>query len=173
MVTSVNDPLQVLALRQGVEKLLLKQAIRLVEHTSQEGFYSRYFLVPDLRHLNRMGKKQRQRRKQQLPTPSSAATPPTPPSPPSQEIWEWLVHPEADLFHDLPTALSTLWHRDGERWEEWEREHHPGSLQEIAVMVLAYLAIDEGEIPLLEEKGVEPLPSPREGEPFFFEQLTM
>ncbi|MGH0144234.1 UNVERIFIED_CONTAM: hypothetical protein FKN15_048689 [Acipenser sinensis] len=121
--------------------------------------------LPAMKKGGENGKKQRQRRKQQLPTPSSAATPPTPPSPPSREIWEWLVHPEADLFHDLPTALSTLWHRDGERWEEWEREHHPGSLQEIAVMVQAYLAIDMGEIPLLEEKGVEPLPSPREGEP--------
>ncbi|MGH0115320.1 UNVERIFIED_CONTAM: hypothetical protein FKN15_006748 [Acipenser sinensis] len=49
---------------------------------------------------------------EQLQTPSSAATPPlptSPPSPPSQEIWDWLVHPEADLFHDLPIAINTLW----------------------------------------------------------------
>ncbi|MGH0137653.1 UNVERIFIED_CONTAM: hypothetical protein FKN15_063749 [Acipenser sinensis] len=36
-----------------------------------------------------------------------------PPSPPSQEIWDWLMHPEADLFHDLPIAINTLWRRDG------------------------------------------------------------
>ncbi|MGH0145339.1 UNVERIFIED_CONTAM: hypothetical protein FKN15_028559 [Acipenser sinensis] len=53
---------------------------------------------------------------EQLQTPSSAATPPlptSPPSPPSQEIWDWLMHPEADLFHDLPIAINTLWRQDG------------------------------------------------------------
>ncbi|MGH0142636.1 UNVERIFIED_CONTAM: hypothetical protein FKN15_022794 [Acipenser sinensis] len=52
---------------------------------------------------------------EQLQTSSSAATPPlptSPPSPPSQEIWDWLMHPEADLFHDLPIAINTLWGRD-------------------------------------------------------------
>ncbi|MGH0145931.1 UNVERIFIED_CONTAM: hypothetical protein FKN15_007113 [Acipenser sinensis] len=52
---------------------------------------------------------------EQLQTPFSAATPPLPTSPPSQEIWDWLMHPEADLFHDLPIAINTLWRRDGGR----------------------------------------------------------
>ncbi|MGH0119124.1 UNVERIFIED_CONTAM: hypothetical protein FKN15_052953 [Acipenser sinensis] len=55
---------------------------------------------------------------EQLQTSSSAATPPlptSPPSPPSQEIWDWLMHPEADLFHDLPIVINTLWRRDGGR----------------------------------------------------------
>ncbi|MGH0139382.1 UNVERIFIED_CONTAM: hypothetical protein FKN15_069399 [Acipenser sinensis] len=53
---------------------------------------------------------------EQLQTSSSAATPPlptSPPSPPSQEIWDWLMHPEADLFHDLLIVINTLWRRDG------------------------------------------------------------
>ncbi|XP_041130050.1 von Willebrand factor A domain-containing protein 5B1-like [Polyodon spathula] len=43
---------------------------------------------------------------EQPPTPSSAATPPALPSPPSREIWEWLVHPEADLFHYVPVTIN-------------------------------------------------------------------
>ncbi|MGH0161364.1 UNVERIFIED_CONTAM: hypothetical protein FKN15_041081 [Acipenser sinensis] len=80
---------------------------------------------------------------EQLQTPSSAATPPlptSPPSPPSQEIWDWLMHPEADLFHDLPIAINTLWRRDGGRWEKWEAQHHPASFAELALMVVNYLA---------------------------------
>ncbi|MGH0172097.1 UNVERIFIED_CONTAM: hypothetical protein FKN15_062536 [Acipenser sinensis] len=53
---------------------------------------------------------------EQLQTLSLAATPslPTsPPSPPSQEIWDWLMQPEADLFHDLPIVINTMWRRDG------------------------------------------------------------
>ncbi|MBN3273820.1 RN207 protein, partial [Polyodon spathula] len=49
---------------------------------------------------------------------ASGATPlppAPPPSPPSQEIWDWLMHPEADLVHDLPIVINTLWRRDGER----------------------------------------------------------
>ncbi|MGH0150225.1 UNVERIFIED_CONTAM: hypothetical protein FKN15_047416 [Acipenser sinensis] len=47
-VTSVNDPLQLLALKQEVETLLQKQAICLVEHTSQkEGFYLSATLVEE------------------------------------------------------------------------------------------------------------------------------
>ncbi|MGH0115974.1 UNVERIFIED_CONTAM: hypothetical protein FKN15_060438 [Acipenser sinensis] len=90
---------------------------------------------------------------EQLQTLSSAATPPlpaSPPSPPSWEIWEWLVHPETDLPHDLPIAIRTLWRRDGERWEEWERRHHPVSLQDIASMVLDYLEVDMGGVPVIE-----------------------
>ncbi|MBN3276001.1 CNG3 protein, partial [Polyodon spathula] len=48
---------------------------------------------------------------------ASGATPlppAPPPSPPSQEIWDWLMHPEADLVHDLPIVINTLWRRDGE-----------------------------------------------------------
>ncbi|MGH0115872.1 UNVERIFIED_CONTAM: hypothetical protein FKN15_054228 [Acipenser sinensis] len=88
---------------------------------------------------------------EQLQTPSSAATPPlpiSPPSPPSQEIWDWLMHPEADLFHDLPIAINTLWRRDGGRWEKWEAEHHPASFAELALMVVNYLAVDMGEAPV-------------------------
>ncbi|MGH0151572.1 UNVERIFIED_CONTAM: hypothetical protein FKN15_027221 [Acipenser sinensis] len=87
---------------------------------------------------------------EQLQTPSSAATPPlptSPPSPPSQEIWDWLMHPEADLFHDLPIAINTLWRRDGGRWEKWEAEHHPASFAELALMVVNYLAVDMGDAP--------------------------
>ncbi|MGH0126964.1 UNVERIFIED_CONTAM: hypothetical protein FKN15_030577 [Acipenser sinensis] len=88
---------------------------------------------------------------EQLQTPSSAATPPlptSPPSPPSQEIWDWLMHPEADLFHDLPIAINTLWRRDGGRWEKWEAQHHPASFAELALMVVNYLAVDMGEAPV-------------------------
>ncbi|MGH0152349.1 UNVERIFIED_CONTAM: hypothetical protein FKN15_022278 [Acipenser sinensis] len=88
---------------------------------------------------------------EQLQTPSSAATPPlptSPPSPPSQEIWDWLMHPEADLFHDLPIAINTLWRRDGGRWERWEAQHHPASFAELALMVVNYLAVDMGEAPV-------------------------
>ncbi|MGH0146802.1 UNVERIFIED_CONTAM: hypothetical protein FKN15_008170 [Acipenser sinensis] len=77
---------------------------------------------------------------EQLQTPSSAATPPlptSPPSPPSQEIWD----PEADLFHDLPIAINTLWRRDGGMWEKWEAKHHPASFAELALMVVNYLAL--------------------------------
>ncbi|MGH0173452.1 UNVERIFIED_CONTAM: hypothetical protein FKN15_065553 [Acipenser sinensis] len=112
---------------------------------------------------------------EQLQTPSSAATPPlptSPPSPPSQEIWDWLMHPEADLFHDLPIAINTLWRRDGGRWEKWEAEHHPASFAELAVMVVNYLAVDMGdapfkvELPSREPEREEPLPSREpEGEP--------
>ncbi|MGH0120899.1 UNVERIFIED_CONTAM: hypothetical protein FKN15_014083 [Acipenser sinensis] len=111
---------------------------------------------------------------EQLQTPSSAATPPlptSPPSPPSQEIWDWLMHPEADLFHDLPIAINTLWRRDGGRWEKWEAEHHPASFAELALMVVNYLAVDMGdalfkvELPSREPEG-ELLPSQEpEGEP--------
>ncbi|MGH0177248.1 UNVERIFIED_CONTAM: hypothetical protein FKN15_074201 [Acipenser sinensis] len=92
---------------------------------------------------------------EQLQTPSSAATPPlptSPPSPPSWEIWEWLMHPEADLFHDLPIAINTLWRRDGGRWEKWEAEHHPASFAELAIasMVLDYLEADMGGAPVSE-----------------------
>ncbi|MGH0130732.1 UNVERIFIED_CONTAM: hypothetical protein FKN15_043158 [Acipenser sinensis] len=100
---------------------------------------------------------------EQLQTPSSAATPPlptSPPSPPSQEIWDWLMHPEADLFHDLPIAINTLWRRDGGRWEKWEAEHHPASFAELALMVVNYLAVDMGDAPFKVE-----LPS-REPEAF-------
>ncbi|MGH0141543.1 UNVERIFIED_CONTAM: hypothetical protein FKN15_006124 [Acipenser sinensis] len=109
---------------------------------------------------------------EQLQTPSSAATPPlptSPPSPPSQEIWDWLMHPEADLFHDLPIAINTLWRRDGGRWEKWEAEHHPASFAELALMVVNYLAVDMGdapfkvELPSREPEREEPLP-PREPE---------
>ncbi|MGH0156285.1 UNVERIFIED_CONTAM: hypothetical protein FKN15_031218 [Acipenser sinensis] len=105
---------------------------------------------------------------EQLQTPSSAATPPlpkSPPSPPSQEIWDWLMHPEADLFHDLPIAINTLWRRDGGRWEKWEAEHHPASFAELALMVVNYLAVDMGdapfkvELPSREPEREEPLPS--------------
>ncbi|MGH0129162.1 UNVERIFIED_CONTAM: hypothetical protein FKN15_038850 [Acipenser sinensis] len=88
---------------------------------------------------------------EQLQTPSSAATPPlptSPPSPPSQEIWDWLMHPEADLFHDLPIVINTLWRRDGGRWEKWEEQHHPASFAELALMVVNYLAVDMGEAPV-------------------------
>ncbi|MGH0118161.1 UNVERIFIED_CONTAM: hypothetical protein FKN15_044463 [Acipenser sinensis] len=121
---------------------------------------------------------------EQLQTPSSAATPPlptSPPSPPSQEIWDWLMHPEADLFHDLPIAINTLWRRDGGRWEKWEAEHHPASFAELALMVVNYLAVDMGDAPFKvelpsrepereeppsrEPEGEEPLPSrEKEGE---------
>ncbi|MGH0116099.1 UNVERIFIED_CONTAM: hypothetical protein FKN15_023132 [Acipenser sinensis] len=87
----------------------------------------------------------------QLQIPSLAATPPlptSPPSPPSQEIWDWLMHPEADLFHDLPIAINTLWRRDGGRWEKWEAQHHPASFAELALMVVNYLAVDMGEAPV-------------------------
>ncbi|MGH0163207.1 UNVERIFIED_CONTAM: hypothetical protein FKN15_075509 [Acipenser sinensis] len=60
------------------------------------------------------------------------------------------VHPEADLPHDLPIAIRTLWRRDGERWEEWERRHQPVSLQDIASMVLDYLEVDMGGAPVSE-----------------------
>ncbi|MGH0133042.1 UNVERIFIED_CONTAM: hypothetical protein FKN15_036204 [Acipenser sinensis] len=93
---------------------------------------------------------------EQLQTPSSAATPPlptSPPSPPSQEIWDWLMHPEADLFHDLPIAINTLWRRDGGRWEKWEAEHHPASFAELALMVVNYLAVDMGDAPIFEWTG--------------------
>ncbi|MGH0114702.1 UNVERIFIED_CONTAM: hypothetical protein FKN15_034526 [Acipenser sinensis] len=105
---------------------------------------------------------------EQLQTPSSAATPPllkSPPSPPSQEIWDWLMHPEADLFHDLPIAINTLWRRDGGRWEKWEAKHHPASFAELALMVVNYLAVDMGdapfkvELPSREPEREEPLPS--------------
>ncbi|MGH0131117.1 UNVERIFIED_CONTAM: hypothetical protein FKN15_042000 [Acipenser sinensis] len=105
---------------------------------------------------------------EQLQTPSSAATPPlptSPPSPPSQEIWDWLMHPEADLFHDLPIAINTLWRRDGGRWEKWEAEHHPASFAELALMVVNYLAVDMGdapfkvELPSREPEREEPPPS--------------
>ncbi|MGH0116885.1 UNVERIFIED_CONTAM: hypothetical protein FKN15_040874 [Acipenser sinensis] len=71
-----------------------------------------------------------------------------PPSPPSQETWDWLMHPEADLFHDLPIAINTLWRRDGRRWEKWEAQHHPASFAELALMVVNYLAVDMGEAPV-------------------------
>ncbi|MGH0118574.1 UNVERIFIED_CONTAM: hypothetical protein FKN15_050083 [Acipenser sinensis] len=112
---------------------------------------------------------------EQLQTPPSAATPPlpkSPPSPPSQEIWDWLMHPEADLFHDLPIAINMLWRRDGGRWEKWEAEHHPASFAELALMVVNYLAVDMGDAPFkveLPSRGPEreePLPSREpEGEP--------
>ncbi|MGH0117217.1 UNVERIFIED_CONTAM: hypothetical protein FKN15_046138 [Acipenser sinensis] len=84
-----------------------------------------------------------------------------PPSPPSQEIWDWLMHPEADLFHDLPIAINTLWRRDGGRWEKWEAQHHPASFAELALMVVNYLAVDMGEAPV----KVEPPSREPEGEP--------
>ncbi|MGH0135953.1 UNVERIFIED_CONTAM: hypothetical protein FKN15_038186 [Acipenser sinensis] len=105
---------------------------------------------------------------EQLQTPSSAATPPllkSPPSPPSQEIWDWLMHPEVDLFHNLPIAINTLWRRDGGRWEKWEAEHHPASFAELALIVVNYLAVDMGDAPLKvelpsrEPEREEPLPS--------------
>ncbi|MGH0164238.1 UNVERIFIED_CONTAM: hypothetical protein FKN15_057253 [Acipenser sinensis] len=106
---------------------------------------------------------------EQLQTPSLAATPPlptSPPSPPSQEIWDWLMHPEADLFHDLPIAINTLWRRDGGRWEKWEAKHHPASFAELALMVVNYLVVDMGDAPFKVE-----LPSrePEREEPSFRE----
>ncbi|MGH0118355.1 UNVERIFIED_CONTAM: hypothetical protein FKN15_047760 [Acipenser sinensis] len=103
----------------------------------------------------------RQDDEEQLQTPSSAATPPlptSPPSPPSQEIWDWLMHPEADLFHDLPIAINTLWCRDGGRWEKWEAEHHPASFAELALMVVNYLAVDMGDAPFKKEQNPGPRP---------------
>ncbi|MGH0139562.1 UNVERIFIED_CONTAM: hypothetical protein FKN15_036131 [Acipenser sinensis] len=108
---------------------------------------------------------------EQLQTPSSAATPPllkSPPSPPSQEIWDWLMHPEADLFHDLPIAINTLWRRDGGRWEKWEAEHHPASFAELALMVVNYLAVDMGDqggaaILRARKGGAAAIPSARSG----------
>ncbi|MGH0188396.1 UNVERIFIED_CONTAM: hypothetical protein FKN15_029472 [Acipenser sinensis] len=94
----------------------------------------------------------------QLQTSSSAATPPlptSPPSPPSQEIWYWLMHPEVDLFHDLPIVINTLWCRDRGRWEKWEEQHHPASFTELALMVINYLAVDMGEAPVIQTKKVE------------------
>ncbi|MGH0132378.1 UNVERIFIED_CONTAM: hypothetical protein FKN15_048271 [Acipenser sinensis] len=42
--------------------------------------------------------------------PVSTPLPPLPPcSPSSQEIWDWLVHPEGDLFNDLSLAINALW----------------------------------------------------------------
>ncbi|MBN3277944.1 FSTL3 protein, partial [Polyodon spathula] len=49
---------------------------------------------------------------------ASGATPlppAPPPSPPFQEIWNWLMHPEGDLVHDLSIVINTQWRRDGER----------------------------------------------------------
>ncbi|MGH0136499.1 UNVERIFIED_CONTAM: hypothetical protein FKN15_007901 [Acipenser sinensis] len=104
---------------------------------------------------------------EQLPpqVPVSPPLPTLPPgSPPSQEIWDWLVHPEADLFNDLPLAINALWCRDGGRWDEWERQHHPASIQEITLMVLGYLAEDMGQAPVVREpEGVELLSREPEG----------
>ncbi|MGH0123305.1 UNVERIFIED_CONTAM: hypothetical protein FKN15_056960 [Acipenser sinensis] len=81
---------------------------------------------------------------------ASAATPVAPVplgSPSSQEIWEWLTNAEGDLCSDLPLAINALWYRDGEQWEAWEKQHHPELFQDIAAMVLNYLAADMGWVP--------------------------
>ncbi|MGH0129153.1 UNVERIFIED_CONTAM: hypothetical protein FKN15_037735 [Acipenser sinensis] len=105
---------------------------------------------------------------EQLQTPSSAATPPlptSPPSPPSQEIWDWLMHPEVDLFHDLPIVINTLWRRDGGRWENWEEQHHLVSFAELALIVINYLAVDMGEAPVIQpERGELSSREPERGE---------
>ncbi|MGH0135755.1 UNVERIFIED_CONTAM: hypothetical protein FKN15_037537 [Acipenser sinensis] len=88
--------------------------------------------------------------KEQLQTLSSGATPVPPvppPSPPSQEIWDWLMHPEADLFHDLTIAINTLWRQDG------------GDMGEAPVKVELPSREPEGEEPPPREPEVEELPS--------------
>ncbi|MGH0139639.1 UNVERIFIED_CONTAM: hypothetical protein FKN15_027645 [Acipenser sinensis] len=101
-------------------------------------------------------------RKQLSPQPSVATPlPPLPPgSPPSQEIWDWLVHPEGNFASDLP-CVNTLRMRDGERWEDWEQQHNPASVRDLTLVVLGYLAADMGGVPSSEQEGEEQsLPSP-------------
>ncbi|MGH0137924.1 UNVERIFIED_CONTAM: hypothetical protein FKN15_066511 [Acipenser sinensis] len=102
-----------------------------------------------------MGRKScRKQRKQQSPQPSVATPlPPLPPgSPPSREIWDWLVHPEGNFAHDLPCVISTLWMRDGKRWEDWEQQHNPVSVRDLTMVVLGYLAADMGGMPSMEQE---------------------
>ncbi|MGH0139174.1 UNVERIFIED_CONTAM: hypothetical protein FKN15_069026 [Acipenser sinensis] len=97
-----------------------------------------------------MGKSCRKQRKEQLLPQAAVATPlpPLPPgSPPSREIWDWLVHPEGNFASDLPWVINTLWMRDGERWEDWEKQHNPASVRDLTMVVLGYLAADMGGMP--------------------------
>ncbi|MBN3279628.1 IRPL1 protein, partial [Polyodon spathula] len=74
---------------------------------------------------------------------ASGATPlppAPPPSPPSQEIWDWLMHPEADLVHDLPIVINTLWRRDGER----VLREHLGE-QEVSISLIID-SVEEGDL---------------------------
>ncbi|MGH0167090.1 UNVERIFIED_CONTAM: hypothetical protein FKN15_051936 [Acipenser sinensis] len=111
-----------------------------------------------------MGKSCRKQRKKQLLPQAAVATPlpPLPPgSPPSQEIWDWLVHPEGNFASDLPWVINMLWMRDGERWEDWEKQHNPASVCDLTMVVLGYLAADMGGIPSSEqEREEQSLPSP-------------
>ncbi|MGH0120418.1 UNVERIFIED_CONTAM: hypothetical protein FKN15_054754 [Acipenser sinensis] len=111
-----------------------------------------------------MGRKScRKQRKQLSPQPSVATPlPPLPPgSPPSREIWDWLVHPEGNFASDLPCVINTLWMRDGERWEDWEKQHNPASVRDLTMVVLGYLAADMGGVPSSEQEGEgQSLPSP-------------
>ncbi|MGH0175281.1 UNVERIFIED_CONTAM: hypothetical protein FKN15_013782 [Acipenser sinensis] len=77
----------------------------------------------------------------------------------SEGIWDWLAEPERNVVEALPAVINLLWARDGERWEAWEKQHHPSSLPDIAAMVLNYLAVDMGGAPLpyLALEGEEPL----------------
>ncbi|RXM90801.1 hypothetical protein EOD39_21834 [Acipenser ruthenus] len=45
----------------------------------------------------------------------------------AKRIWGWLVEPGRNAEEALPDVSNLLWARDGERWEAWEKQHHPVS----------------------------------------------
>ncbi|MGH0118657.1 UNVERIFIED_CONTAM: hypothetical protein FKN15_027740 [Acipenser sinensis] len=93
------------------------------------------------------------------PAQVSAATPVAPGplvSPTSREVRDGLMDKDEDIHYDLPRVIYAPWHRDGEPWEAWEEQCHPVSFQEVAAMMLCYLAEDMGGAPPVQvTEGVE------------------
>ncbi|MGH0114553.1 UNVERIFIED_CONTAM: hypothetical protein FKN15_020464 [Acipenser sinensis] len=121
------------------------------------------------------------------PAQASAATPVAPVplvSPTSREVRDGLMDKHEDIHYDLPRVIYAPWHRDGEPWEAWEEQCHPVSFQEVAAMMLCYLAEDMGgappvqvtegvELPVQGERGEVRLPpEPEEEEPAAFPLLS-
>ncbi|RXM27054.1 hypothetical protein EOD39_7633 [Acipenser ruthenus] len=93
---------------------------------------------------------------------------------------DWILDSAGLEAQSMPIAIRVLWLMDRERWEAYEREHTPDTLEEGVELVLGYLEaainrtaaqvagspVQEGEAPPSQEREGEPHPSPAgEGEP--------
>ncbi|MGH0131738.1 UNVERIFIED_CONTAM: hypothetical protein FKN15_047857 [Acipenser sinensis] len=82
---------------------------------------------------------------------------------------DWIQDNAGQGAQSMPITIRGLWLMDRERWEAYEREHTPNTLEEGVKLVLCYLkaAIKRTATQLFQPKGMEqelPLPPPPEGE---------